>query len=348
MQPEHLTPAFFSDLLGHAVEAVGQERIGVGLVGMNLRCSLTYAADRPAGAPATVIVKLPSPDEVSRATGVATRTYEREAKFYQGVASTVKIRVPRCWFAEWDETTGDTTLVLEDLAPGEPGDQLTGCTVTQARHAVLELAKLHAPRWGDPTLFDLDWLGRRGDEEAAQQLQAFYQMCLPVFRPVYEPHLSEDQLAVAERIADRIVAWGVGGHGALTVTHNDFRVDNLLFATPAGGDPVVAVDWQTVGHGYGTTDLAYFLGGSITVPDRRDHERDLVRGYVDALRVEGVDVDVDEIWEGYRRDALWGPFMSVVSSTIVGKTDRSELMFAAMASRGLQHCIDLDTLSLIG
>jgi Phosphotransferase enzyme family len=347
MQPEQLTPEFFSDLLGSTVTAVDRQRIGTGLVGMNVRCTLTYAAPPAEGAPRSLVAKLPSPDEVSRATGVATRTYEREAKFYRQVAHTVRIRVPRCWMAEWDEGTGDTTLILEDLAPGEPGDQLTGCTLSQARDAVVELARLHGPRWDDPSLDDLDWLGGN-DADDGERLPAFYAMCFPTFSATYAPHLSGDQLYAAERLTDALRSWAAQMSGPRTVTHNDYRVDNLLFATPAGGDPVVAVDWQTVAHGRGTTDLAYFLGGSISVPMRREHERDLVDVYRVALASEGVEVSFDDLWEAYRHDAVWGPFMAVVSSTIVGKSDRSEHMFAAMATRGLQHCLDLDTLGLLG
>jgi hypothetical protein len=39
--------------------------------------------------------------------------------------------------------------------------------------------------------------------------------------------------------------------------------------------------------------------------------------------------------------------MAVVASQVVGKSDRSEAMFAAMASRHLQHCLDLDSLEAV-
>jgi hypothetical protein len=39
--------------------------------------------------------------------------------------------------------------------------------------------------------------------------------------------------------------------------------------------------------------------------------------------------------------------MAVIASQIVGGTDRSEPMFAAMATRHLQHALDLDSESLI-
>ena len=93
MEPSGLTPEFFADLLGLPVVRVERDRIGTGLVGMNVRCALSYCGDVPADAPRTLVAKLPSPDETSRATGIATRTYEREAKFYDQVAPTVRIRM---------------------------------------------------------------------------------------------------------------------------------------------------------------------------------------------------------------------------------------------------------------
>jgi len=39
--------------------------------------------------------------------------------------------------------------------------------------------------------------------------------------------------------------------------------------------------------------------------------------------------------------------MSVIASQIVGGSDRSESMFAAMATRHAQHVIDVDSESLL-
>ena len=89
------------------------------------------------------------------------RNYEREVKFYLEVASSVDVRVPQCHHGEWDPASGDFVLVLEDMTPAEQGDQVTGCDVPTAELAVRELARLHGPRWNDPTLDDLDWLTRR-------------------------------------------------------------------------------------------------------------------------------------------------------------------------------------------
>jgi hypothetical protein len=100
---------------------------------MNIRLEL----ESDGSVPGSLIAKLPSPDPTSRATGIALRNYEREVCFYLEVAPTVDIRVARCYHAEWESTTGDFVLLMEDLAPARQGNQLTGCDADQARIAVL-------------------------------------------------------------------------------------------------------------------------------------------------------------------------------------------------------------------
>ena len=46
-------------------------------------------------------------------------------------------------------------------------------------------------------------------------------------------------------------------------------------ATSEAPRPFAVVDWQTVGWGPAMTDVAYFLGGSLAVEDRRAHEQAL-------------------------------------------------------------------------
>ena len=90
LTPDWLSPDWLSTVLDVDVSGVRSERIGDGLVGLNLRVTIESSDE---GAPASVVIKLPSLDEMSRATGVALRNYEREVKFYDQIASTVDIRV---------------------------------------------------------------------------------------------------------------------------------------------------------------------------------------------------------------------------------------------------------------
>lgn len=347
MTPDELTPAFLTDVLGSAVTAVDATRVGTGQVGASFRCVLTYAGGAPAGAPATVVAKLPSLEEQSRATGVALRNYEREVRFYRDLQPTVDVQVPRCFHADWDEATGGFVLVLEDLAPAVQGDQIAGCSVDKARLALTELAALHAPRWGDASLSDLEWLSRRTPEDAVQ-LQALYQMLFPGFADRYRHRLADDELALAERLGGLLVTWIERRDDPATVTHGDYRLDNMMFGTPAGGHPLAVVDWQTPGQGPGASDLSYFLGAGLSIDERRRHERDLVAHYHRELVRRGVaGWSFDDVWAGYRLYSFAGVVMSVVASMIVTQTERGDEMFMAMATRHLRHAIDLDAVAAI-
>jgi len=338
MTPEGLTAAWLSTVLGTDVRVVGSSRIGDGLVGMNIRLALRSDGS----VPDSVIAKLPSPDPTSRATGIALRNYEREVNFYLEIAPTVDIRVAHCYHAEWHAADGDFALLMEDLAPAQQGNQIDGCDTAQARTAVLELAKLHGPRWGDPALDDVEWLSRRAPGES-QQLAMLWSMFLPGFLGTFGKYLSADAVGVVERFGAQIAGWVDERDPPTTVTHGDYRLDNLMFAGPEGGAAIAAVDWQTPGHGLGMTDVSYFLGNGVLPDKRRQIERELVDDYGEALAGYGVAVDAADLWRQYRRDAYAGVVMSVIASQIVGTSDRSEAMFAAMATRHTQHVLDLDS-----
>lgn len=343
MHPSDVTPSWMSSVLGADVAAIESEPIGDGLVGLNLRVRLL---DADPVLPASVVLKLPSLDETSRATGIALRNYEREVKFYLHVADSVDMRVPHCHHGSWDHAGGDFVLVLEDMAPAEQGNQLTGCSVEHAAAAVDELAKLHGPRWNDPSLADIDWLGRRTADDVGN-LQGLWQMFLPSFLTGYEHHLTGEMLELLVAFGPLLGPWMTDRDGPLTVTHGDYRLDNLLFGTTADGPPVTAVDWQTPGHGAPLADLAYFCGAGLVPARRREHERGLVERYGEGLTAYGIDVDSDWLWEQYRRATFAGIVMAVIASQVVGVSDRSEALFSTMATRHLQHALDLDALSLI-
>ena len=334
-------------MLGGEVGPITRQRIGDGHIGVNVRVAMP---DAEAALPRSVVVKLPATDEASLTTAAMLRHYERETRFYTELASTVDMRVPACLYGEWTPATNAFVLVLEDMAPATQGDQLTGCSFEQARDAVRELARLHGPRWDDPTLYDVEWIERdKGDagDEAGAGLAMMWQMFFPGFAGTYRSHLSVDEFELAERFGGVISAWRGGRTGPKAITHGDYRLDNMLFATPEGGPPVTVVDWQTPAHGSPITDLSYFIGAGLLPPERRAHERELVALYLEALGAYGVSLDESWVWQQYRRDAFAGLTVAAMASQIVTLNDRSEAMFGAMAQRHLRQALDLDSFSLI-
>jgi aminoglycoside/choline kinase family phosphotransferase len=275
------------------------------------------------------------------------RTSEVEVRFYQLVAPTVTVRTPRCFHADVDPATAEFVLILEDMAPARAGDQVSGCTVDEAALALIELAALHAPRWGDPTLGDLEWLHRRtpeSDDVGVVLMPALFEG----FVARYGDVLDDDVLEVGRRLMA-----GIGGYlrqqsRPWTVQHADFRLDNLLFGSAEGGAPLAVVDWQTVTLGPGAADVSYFLGAGPSVDDRRAHEERLVREYHDALVAGGVDgYSFDDCFTDYRRYAYAGYLMAVGASMMVERTARGDEMFLTMARRHAAQIVDLESHTLI-
>jgi len=310
--------------------------VGTGQVADTVRLHLEY--DEPDAGPPTLVAKVPSADETSRAGAAATRTYEVEASFYRDLAAALPVRTPDCWYAAHDAATNAYVVVLEDVAPAQQGDQMRGCSVAEIAAAVDELALLHGPRWGDRTLLDLEWT-RRPSADAAEATTALVTWAAESFREQYTGRLEPDTLALLDRFLPRLGDYIAHAPEPWTIVHGDFRADNLLF----GGDRVVVVDWQTVALGVGPSDLAYLLGASLMPDVRRSHEAELVDRYVAGLRAQCVDVDRDNVWTQYRRYAFGGLIMAIVAQALVRRTDRGDDMFITMADRHARQALDLDS-----
>jgi hypothetical protein len=342
---QNIDAAFWHEVFGADVTAGPPKRIGEGQVGMNLRFALE--SDDPS-VPTSVVVKMASPDPTSRATGVSLRNYEREVKFYNEIVGTLDVRSPRCWFADWHEANGDIAIVLEDMAPSEQGDQIDGCGLEHAVLAVDQLVKMQGPRWGDDSLSDVDWLQRR-DAADAERLSGLIGMVLPGFLATYTDAIVRDVgqqgLDFIATLAEKIPAYIAAKDAPFTVTHGDYRLDNLLFATTSDGVPCAVVDWQTPGHGNGVSDLAYFIGAGLLPAARRQFEWQLVDQYIAGLESYGHAINHEWVKNHYRREAISGVIMAIVASQIVGRTERGDKMFEVMATRHLLQGIENGALS---
>lgn len=349
--PDAITPAWLNTVLagvlGEArVVAVKTARVGTGHVGDSFRLTLQY--DRPTSAPASLVAKLPSADPTSRAAAAAMRTYEVETGFYRELAADLPIRTPRCYYVAYEPASDEFVLLFEDLAPARQGDQIAGCSLEQAVLAVQEMPKLHAPRWGDPRLSAIPWLNR-AEPGGSVGMATLIASLFDGFRARYADRLDADVLELAARLMSRLPDYFANRPGAWTVTHGDFRLDNLMFGTDAGGPPIAVLDWQTAALGPGISDLSYFIGASLMPDVRRRHEADLVRLYHDRLRALGVDsLSWDECWTEYRRYAFAGLVMAIAASMLVMRNARGDEMFIAMAQRHGRQALDLESEKLLG
>ena len=341
-QPGDLTAQWLSDVLqAGPIDGFRVEPVGTGQMSESCRVRIDYAAGPDSG-PASVVVKTASADETSRATGVGLGVYEREVRFYRELAPRIGGPLPECHLAVMDGE-GWFTLVLEDVAPAEQGDQIAGCGVEHARLAIHELARLHAPVFADPQLGATPWLNQTNVLS-----QALLSQLLPAFLERHGERVAPEHQEVCRRFVASLDGWASDRRPPLGLVHGDYRLDNLLFGEEDAPRRFVAVDWQTVGWGPVMTDAAYFIGGALSPQDRRAHERTLVREYYQALHAHGVrGFDWETCWQGYRRQVFLGILMTVGPAMIVQRTERGDEMFLTTLARYAQQALDLDSLDLL-
>ena len=322
-------------------------RIGTGQIGQSLRFDLAYDQASP-GAPASLVGKFPAPEPDSRNTGVVLGNYRREVNFYNHLASSALIATPRCYFAGYDEATHDFALIMEDLAPAQPGDQLAGCTLEQSRLVLREAARLHASHWDDGRIEELAWVsGTRasggGGVADPGALQALWQG----FCARYGDRIEPDMRRVGERLVARYDRYEASYQGPRSLTHIDFRPDNMMFATAAGGRPVTVLDWQSLAFGCGVSDVAYFLAGALKRDERRRMERELVAEYHQHLAELGVRYDFERLWTDYRGRAFALFLVGFYAAMLVTQTPRGDEMFLAMVRGATEQVLDLDSLAFL-
>jgi hypothetical protein len=279
---------------------------------------------------------------------VQLRNYVKEVAFYRQLQSRLSIRSPRCYHAAIAGEGPEFSLLLEDMAPAQQGDQLAGCSAQIARAAVLELVGLHAPSWGAAAFRGLEWLGEPTPDTTAM-IRGLYQATLAGFVARYGPRLRADEIAIIEQVATSSGPPFVVPPEPLALVHVDYRLDNMLIDAASDPPRVTVVDWQSITLGNPLSDVAYFLGAGLVPEERRRVEEGIVREYHAALGAAGVaGYPWERCWEDYRRGAFAGFAVTVVASMIVQETERGNEMFVAMARRHARHAIDLGSKEFLG
>ncbi len=315
--------------------------VGTGQMCDSFRLTLDWA-NRPQGAPTSIIAKCPSLDPASRNIAERLGNYLLEVSWYRELAGDIPVPRPACYFADIAADGVDFLLLLEDLSPARQGDQLAGAGADALMLAVDAAAKLHAPLWNSPRIDALAWL-QRDSRELVRQL---FPMLYAGFRERYTGRLDEDCLALGAEIVARLDRWLDRTPPVRTVIHGDLRLDNILFAPDASACWVL--DWQTLGIGSGASDIAYLIGtGVADASARRDLDRTAFDRWLAGLSAAGVTPDEEALWREYRLGALSGYFMAVFASMSVERTTRGDEMFAVMAERPARQAIDLDSLALL-
>ena len=328
------------------VQAVALEEIGagVGLVGKIFRCQLTYR-NRPANAPQSVIVKLPSPHRETVAAARMLRLYQREYAFYTTLASEIPLRSPQLWFGDFDDASHRFVLVLEDLRHLTAADQIAGASATQGVTAVRAAAALHRRYWDRAHQPPVSSFHKSTAPERFSLAQTVYQTSLPIVLERFGHLFSGAMSRLAEEYGSQMMGYlDRVAAGPMTFTHGDFRLDNMFFGGDGDGAEFAAVDWQVCGIGSGLSDVAYFLSSSVTTEVRREIERDVVAEYHGIVSAAGgADFTLDDCWRSYRQNLL-GCFRTpvIAGGQLDFSSERSHQLAEVFLQRTLTAIDDLE------
>lgn len=295
LTPEWLTAAL--DLPGVVVDTV---TVALRDDGTNRRARLALTYSEGAG-PDHVFAKAVDPDHkflVKLTSGLL-----HEPRLFNSKVE-LPLEHPRVYAAVIDEAAEDFVLVMEDLTQrgADPRDAVRPLTVEQAAAGLRGLARMHGRYWGARVdLPELSWLEPFVPWEGmgAAPLPAALDR-LGDDAPAAVHALSIDQL-IEDVWKPYVRTLTVGPP---TLLHGDAHVGNTYLVP--GGD-VGFLDWQVARKGNFSLDLGYFLQGAVTTEIRRDHERELLTIYRDALDLPDDErPSADEIWLRYRASVAHG------------------------------------------
>ena len=256
-----------------------------GFAGQLRRLRATYAGEAR-GAPASLIVKLHSPNAITRELIWRIRAAAREIRFYRELAQQVGVPTATLHFAASDGQR--YVLLLEDLAPARAGDPAAGCTPEQVHAAIACAAGMHAAWWDSPALASLDWV-----PEFDQLTATRHSICReawPEFVERYQSHFPDLCNRVGPALLDGLdTVRRALSEAPPTLLHGDFRPDNVMFEAGGTGAPAALVDWQVMLRGPGLVDVAYFPAYRQRPGTRGVRWRlDVLRAYQAALARHGV------------------------------------------------------------
>jgi len=338
---EEITPAWLGSALGVDVASVDVESIIWGTA-TKVFVKVEYAAPTADVGPPTMLCVKGGFNAGLRP--MACSGYFAEAWFYESIAQTLDVELPRCWYTGADTEAMQGIVILDDLrATGTTfPDMTTPMSVDDVAAALDQQARWHAATWGGAGLDRAEWL-----TVGSPVQRSIIEMMLGADH--WSHHLSlprGEALPDSLRNPDRILAgfkkyWAADDDAALALSHGDAHMGNLFTSS---GQQQAFLDWQGVCKAPWSDDVAYLVGGALSPEDRRANERDLLQHYLKQLGSAGAAApSMDDAWPDYL-----GHYLHGIVWLLVPEAMQPEDVCHAMGARYAQACADHDIFNLLG
>jgi len=306
------------------------------------RLHLTYN-QQESESPNSLVAKLPAGNMELHENAAVFQPGRKETWFYQHGANHTPVRTPRCYYNSLDPITGQSILLLEDLAPAQNGNQLDGASISKAKLALESAARLHAAWWGKEQVRAM--LSSNGVENLSAAAENLVQRLFREAWPRFIAH-SGDGIPEGVRQFGDYLTHHVSGLSSLldnspkTLTHGDFRLDNMLFGKSGEDMLCWIIDWEDIDFGNGPYDVAWFIGGCLDIASPSE-EQNLLESYYDRLVREGVK---GYTWTECQRDYCYAMSDAFVQGVLMATNNKPDSTYhtqlANVVGRRFVHACD--------
>ncbi len=295
-----------------ALSSEGEERVSTA---GRIAFDVTYAeASRPK-LPCRLMVKVARPEFGD------IPLYDNEVNVYTQLGDELPLRMPRSFGGVRDRESATFGLVLEDLRPANATFENVLSPLAAGDTAVLldQLAALHAAYWESERFQgDLDWVQPHTSgpihelfsAEAGVALLIDHELATHQFKRELVQSTGETAHSLRAKVAH------VQAHQATlpcTLLHGDAHIGNT-YRLPDGLRGYL--DLQLAAHGFCMHDVSYTIVTSLSVKDRRAHERELIAGYRQKLLDLGVSgaPTLEELLYEHRLAMAWCLYIGWLTS----------------------------------
>jgi Ecdysteroid kinase-like family len=328
MNPQDFTPEFMSRAVSRefpgsavaAVHVVESKRYGDEMASTAGRVvlDLTYTPGSKRDLPARVVVKVSR----SEATPEHNVLYSNEVNFYRRIRPQLVMETPISLGGNFDKKTLAFGQILDDLRlrNAQMMNVLVPHSLDQVRAVLDTLAVLHSAFWESPRFSsDLKWVDAQDSGEihdaftnpnrVPAHIKATTERWLWKQEMVQRLGVTLEDLRIQMARVKR-------HHGSLpqTLLHGDMHVGNTYQVDHLGG----LLDWQLMSRGHFSHDVSYYIHTSLSVENRRKHERDLLKYYLEKLKQLGVPTvpSFDSAWLAYRQCAAWNVYIGWLTTEV--------------------------------
>ena len=306
--------------------------LGAGNTGDTVKAAIEYEAPDTA-APASVVCKFHPADQTQIEAIKSAGVFLTETNVQRLLAEHCEVAIPECYFVAVADDGSQFNMVCEDLSERcELGDQIAGCSIVEAKAAIVELAQLHRQFWNEPRMNDLDWIRPR---------MPFPENALELLDDRLRQLLTEEQRDIVRWATPRIHDWLALEPDNQTLIHVDCRVDNLLFDHSNANSPqAYLIDFALVSVGDAVADVAYLLTSSLSPKDRLAYETDLLAMHTREIALKDPAYTMDQAMASYRENIVSSLYLTMMAAMRMPDSPHARMLLTRLFERNcaaVQH-----------